>query len=245
MRSILITRHRSPAAIASTCQVSARISQSSKGPRALRRRAVRQLSFFVATLLLLTDVLSAQASTAQSRQRQPTSARALPALNRSTPELVILAFTSSACGWAQRDSFKLELDRLTSVAREYARTQAVPLTVVRSAAALDNDPELGLQAIRRLGEFDEISIGRGWLNSHAIAYSWRDEPGRIGSPSVLLISRVVTPRQQSIAISADSVVDRGLGVKGITEMIARLRGRTGPFVSSTSPAGVPTKVGAR
>lgn len=156
----------------------------------------------------------------------------LPPVNQRTTELVVLAFTSSTCPWAQRDSFRLALDRLVGAVRAYSSTRPSAVRTILAGASIDDDPEVGLRALRRLGLFDELTVGRGWLNPQVIRFGFRDHKYALGTPGVVVYQRDVTPKNATIDISADSVLDRGNGADGILALLRRVEARSGAFAPS-------------
>lgn len=42
----------------------------------------------------------------------------------------------------------------------------------------DHSVSAGIDHLERLGSFDEVAIGRGWLNSLMVRYIWDELPGR-------------------------------------------------------------------
>lgn len=206
------------------------------------RKALGTIGPAVALPLLLLCTAAASATSQQSKppRQSAVSGRSLPPVDRRTLEIVVLAFTSSTCPWAQRDSFRITLERLVSAASAYAASQPVPMRLVVAGAGLDESPEVGLAALRRLGSFDEISVGRGWLNPQAVRFGFRDFKHVIGTPGIVVYRREVTPRSQTIEVSADSVLDRGDGANGILALVDRVQRRSGAFasrraVASTNP----------
>ncbi len=69
--------------------------------------------------------------------------------------------------------------------------------------------------IANFGQFDEIVVGRGWLNSGAIRFFWRDFPGVAGVPQLIVFRRTVIVRDSIIDISPDSVLFRLSGAQAI------------------------------
>lgn len=171
----------------------------------------------------------AQASTLAKRP-QANRVRVLPPLEQPTHQVVVLAVTSSSCGFAARDSFKLALFNLMSAVRAYAQNVMPNAEVQLSGVSIDHDPEVGLAALRKLGAFDEMSVGRSWLNSQVIRFGLRDFPHRLATPSVVIFARRVTTHQKSIEVGLDSILARADGAAGIEQLRWRVTNRIGEFV---------------
>jgi hypothetical protein len=57
--------------------------------------------------------------------------------------------------------------------------------------ALDEQIDSGIALLQPLGQFDEISIGGGWVNHDVERYIWSDTTGVPAIPQVLVIEREV------------------------------------------------------
>lgn len=94
------------------------------------------------------------------------------------------------------------------------------MRVTTLGVALDWDIAAGIRALDNWGSFDEISVGQNWLNTQSIRFGFRDFPGNVATPSLLLFTRVTTPHQHTITVSADSIVARA---SGASDMFALAR----------------------
>src|SRR5690606_33057748 len=93
---------------------------------------------------------------------------------------------------------------------EEGRKFGIQVTLI--GVALDWDINAGLRFLQSAGRFDEISVGRNWLNSHAVSHIWRDLPGPPVIPQIVVVDRTVRVDNDFITISIDSVVSRVVGV---------------------------------
>jgi hypothetical protein len=192
-------------------------------------RRYRTVSLVAVMLLSFGQSVSAQVATPVRTLPRTTS---IPPANRTTVDLVLVAFTSSTCALASRDSARIGYERLLSGLRSFALRQTVIPRVTTLGVSLDWDIAAGTQALRRLGMFDEISIGQNWLNSQSIRFGFRDHPGRIGTPSALLVQRTVTPRSNTIVVTKDTVLERAFGAREMFLLATKL-------ADSARPAQVP------
>lgn len=62
--------------------------------------------------------------------------------------------------------------------------------------------------IAGFGDFDEVIVGRGFLNSAVMQYVWRDIEGPADIPQLILISRNVEVARNAIRVSPDSLLFR-------------------------------------
>ncbi len=93
------------------------------------------------------------------------------------------------------------------------------------AAVTDDRHEDAIGFIRDYGEFDELHLGRNWLNQSVLKYMLRDHPGTGATPSVLIVTRAVElTGDGSFMVGPDSVVTRLVGPTAITDYSAWIRG---------------------
>lgn len=57
--------------------------------------------------------------------------------------------------------------------------------------ALDWHLKPGLRWLDKMGSFDEVSVGRSWVNSSAVRHIWREFQATPALPQVLLIEHTV------------------------------------------------------
>jgi hypothetical protein len=81
--------------------------------------------------------------------------------------------------------------------------------------ALDADVTAGLDWLRRLGAFSEVSIGRGWGSTGATAYIWSDT-ARPVIPQVIAVEREVDARAPGRLMFVNTrILRRALGYDAI------------------------------
>ena len=128
-------------------------------------------------------------------------------------EIIMIFVGSSTCGASQSRELPAALKTVReSLQVRAARTHSKLATL---GVALDVQPNEGIQFLKKYDSFDEISVGRSWLNMTATTYIWRDLPGNTSLPQLLVITRPITVRDASIEIGPDELVVRKLGVDGI------------------------------
>ena len=59
--------------------------------------------------------------------------------------------------------------------------------------SLDWAVDEGVERLRNYYVFDEVIVGRNWLNTAAVSYMWRDYPGDRSIPQVVLLANWVVP----------------------------------------------------
>jgi len=124
--------------------------------------------------------------------------------------LVALVFLSSHCGFCTEKQMKAGLRKMRSAllaanAYKYSKISVVGI-------AVDQDIHDGFDYLAKLGPigevFDEVSIGRGWLNQFVTEIVWREGIGQPSTPQVVLLTHLVNASNfpRFIDIGQDSVV---------------------------------------
>lgn len=132
-------------------------------------------------------------------------------------ELIALVVGDSRCGASRDPAFASAIKSMAQVLEDSATARGA--TFISIGAALDSDIESGRSFLSSIGEFDEEIVGRSWLNSAAISYLWRENPGPATIPQVILIERDVTLEGATISISPDRVLSRRVGTTSIIEWV--------------------------
>lgn len=88
--------------------------------------------------------------------------------------------------------------------------------------SLDSDARDGVDFLERLGNFGEISSGRGWLNSASLDYVVRDLRGVLATPQLLVIERDMVVERTDMRVSDDRVLARYVGLEDIVQAPAHL-----------------------
>lgn len=133
---------------------------------------------------------------------------------QSEKQLVAVLLITPDCEAAHTRDFKTVLWFGLDSLRNLARRRGYRPSLV--AAALSANSESVRSFILNLGPFDEIVIGRGWLNTAALQYVWRDVPGISAVPQLVIVRRDVSVSPEgAVAVSSDSVVMRLTGAEAI------------------------------
>lgn len=185
-----------------------------------------------ATGLFAAVVFTGNAGTAQAQQPGVADGaleRAIPRLSRPTRpepslrpgrEVEVIFIGSSSCGAAGRKDLAQALDSLRAfmLADAARRDYGVYFTGV----ALDWQVAAGFKFLEPFGPFDEVSVGRNWLNSSAVRYVWRDVPGKPEIPQLVLIERTVELGAQAMVVGEDRLLERVMGADNIVTYVRGL-----------------------
>jgi hypothetical protein len=85
--------------------------------------------------------------------------------------------------------------------------------------ALEMSSDRGIRVLRRLGPFDEISVGGGDANQLAVRYLLRDFPGESSIPQVVVLKRTVGRTPWSVHIGEDRLTMRVVGKNALTDWL--------------------------
>ena len=97
------------------------------------------------------------------RPKAPTTA-AIP--DDSEEQLLMIYFGASTCGWCARPDTHELLRRAAFALRETAEGDNLGFLAI--GVALDRDMEAGLDHLRLIGIFNQVSAGYSWANVGAI-----------------------------------------------------------------------------
>lgn len=142
-----------------------------------------------------------------------------------TPEgeqLVMVYFGMSSCSWSNAKGLPEAIEEVRRALREKARKKGWSFVAV--GVALDWSVEEGLGHLRKLGHFDEVSVGSNWTNSMAIRYLWEDFPGPAATPQVVVLKRTVGMREGGTGgvayfVDKERVLTRKLGTVEIEQWV--------------------------
>jgi hypothetical protein len=132
---------------------------------------------------------------------------------RSGRELVLVFIGSTVCAPSRQPGFNKVVREVAEQLRIKAYAQGRRFELV--GVALSGSTAEGVQFLSDFGPFDELIAGRGWLNSGATDFVWRDLPGTSAVPQLLVLNRNIDVSRRGIRISPDSLVIRVTGVERI------------------------------
>jgi hypothetical protein len=147
-----------------------------------------------------------------TERRSPATAPEQPEQVQSGagPELLVVFVTSSGCGASQYAGLTSALPLI----RERLRLKAgrAGRRFVSIGVAVDQDPSIGIEFLKKFGPFDEVISGGGWLNTGSVMFMIRDFPSREALPQLVLLERDVSVTKASgISQVNERLVDRKIG----------------------------------
>lgn len=129
-------------------------------------------------------------------------------LNTGT-ELLVVFVGSLNCGATRAPGLT---EAMTTLRARIAREAALEgKEVVHVGVATDWSIQDGLRFLTHFGPFDEVVIGRNWLNSGAIRYIWHDFRGTPALPQILVLERPVQVDSTVISVGSERLLARKVG----------------------------------
>lgn len=144
------------------------------------------------------------------------------ALPISGLDTVAILVVSSLCGACKAEPAATEVGRWldTLLSRSGSRPRLIGVSV-------DTDVTAGLELLQEFGEFDEISVGSGFMNTAALKYIWRDSIPFAGVPQLLVFERVTRVADSPLRVAHFEIPSqRIVGLEAIAAWL-RARGRQG------------------
>jgi len=128
-------------------------------------------------------------------------------------EILVIVIAASWCHGIEEPGFR---EALASLQRELPReAERQGLEVDFVGVALDWNTDDGVRLLRTLARFDEMVVGRNWVNMAMIEYVWREQKGSPAVPQIVLVRRHVTSGLSVITVGPDQLLGRFLGAKEI------------------------------
>ena len=122
---------------------------------------------------------------------------------RSGEELLLVFIGSSSCPAAREKGFDKVVAQVTERMRHEAdRRKAL---FGRIGVALDWQIADGLTFLDKFGKFDEVIVGRDWLNTGYDKYV-RNVRGDDGVPAIAVVSRQIVKRDSAISFANEVVL---------------------------------------
>lgn len=135
-------------------------------------------------------------------------------------ELTLVYIGSSTCYFSNKDFLPRALKSIKSKIKNKARENGY--NFVTMGISRDWSIERGIDHLERMGEFDEISVGRSWANQGLLKYIWNEIPGRPAIPQVLVVDQnLKTPdgNLNTYRIEGEKLIIRKVGVNEIKRWI--------------------------
>ena len=170
----------------------------------------RMIDLALAALVAFPPPAVAQDTTYRAQHQEPHG--------RQIMAIYIGATDCQPCVWPP---FKASLREMWPLLDNQARRAGV--TFATFGVAINDDVDSGVAMLAPLSQFDEISIGGGWVNHASDRYMWADTSGVPAVPQVLVISREInsSERKTQWSVSPHRILIRVTGADPIRAWIAK------------------------
>jgi hypothetical protein len=132
-------------------------------------------------------------------------------------EFVVVYVGMTGCGASRDPELREAVRRMKPMLARQAAARSVALTI--SGVALDWGTEKGVEYLRGLGAWDEISVGSNWTNLGAVHHIWAHPDRRAAVPQILVLERTVVEGPRRISVSDERRVAVLTGVGEIVDWV--------------------------
>lgn len=153
---------------------------------------------------------------------------------RSGTEIVAIFIGSSTCGASNYPGLASAVATIRSGLRMAAVRRGAQFSMI--GAALDWSVSEGLKFLESFGPFDEVTVGRNWINGAATSYMLREFPGQMSLPQLVVVERTIGVGQTAIQVGEDRFIMRRVGFDALFEL-ARKYDSTRTSPQAPSPSG--------
>jgi len=133
-------------------------------------------------------------------------------LHANGHELLFIYIGSSSCAASNIDELrnltkraKIHLEKLASSRGKSFFTMAI---------GIDLKPQNGYDHIRKFGLFNEVHVGRGWMNDSVVKYIWQEYPGAPATPQIIVLEREIhspTEFGDRFSVNNENILVRKVG----------------------------------
>ena len=170
----------------------------------------------VAGVLLLGGAIGDRIWTARQTPTAPPilreSTRMIADLGKHRDQVLYLLATET-CAACRVDSVAGMVRSIADSSRRIALRSGASFAFV--GVSLDATQPRAMRLLTRLGPFDEIAIGRSWLNGHILDLLARDPTSPLVVPQLVLVEREIQIDSSSIRPTDARIVARLVGVDEI------------------------------
>lgn len=133
-------------------------------------------------------------------------------------QVLVILVGSSSCRFTSDPRARIAFWKIVRAERTRGSDSVAVSTV---GIAIDRSAGAGMETLKAIGEFDEYSVGNGWLSVAALHFIVRDLSGVAMVPQVLVVSRNVSSGSPP-GVGEDSIHVRLAGVEEIERWANRL-----------------------
>ena len=131
----------------------------------------------------------------------------------SSNERLVVFLGSSACPASTRDSLREDLRILGDSLQSRLRLSKVRVAMI--GVSIDFNVNAGIRYLRELYPFQEVTVGRGFLNSASTGFLLGASGAALTVPQILILERIVEIDSTSITVGRSLIVRRIVGADSI------------------------------
>ncbi len=179
----------------------------------------RTIPFALPTALAATIVIAGKILLPMNREAAVSPGSDVVGIEKAITEVVFVFIASSRCAAMRNEEVReavLEVRDSVKVLASRIGARAVTMGV-----AIDFDQGAGISMLSKLGPWDEVAVGRNWLNAAVIHYVWRDVPGSPAIPQILLLRRTVRSVGDEVLVGDDSLLIRLVGGEEVMSWVTK------------------------
>jgi len=181
--------------------------------------------------ILLVLIVLGFGSTVLVRFIRPDTEPYRPAPLVAGEELVFVFLGSSTCPGTRLPGVDSAVKTLMANYRGQAAAENKRFVAI--GVSLDWQFQPGLDLLNRFGNFDEVMIGRSWLNSGIVKYVWDELPGYAAIPQIVLLTRTVS-YDDGYSVSNQQVLVRRTGADALKGWAAAITEKSRTNLSGTA-----------
>jgi hypothetical protein len=205
-------------------------------------RRTLKLSFYcvLGPLVAGAVVGGALRETRPAANATPTESDVTTATTDSTKQdsaIVLLVLTKSTCGACTSPAFRTAIRSVVQLYRLQTSSSGRKLHV--HGVAADTDVAKAISFLSGLGTFDEVSVGRGWLNSSSYGAFWSNRKASPTVPQLLVIHETVQVGSFGVQILKSDTVLRLEGLDAIERESRAVRSIADSADLQSAPAKLP------
>ncbi|WP_022834731.1 hypothetical protein [Salisaeta longa] len=164
--------------------------------------------FFLLVLILISDISSV---TAQDSTYVPEYEL------KAGTELVAVYMGAESCGPCHAPKVKQAIKRMKIILDQRAKERGWYFSAM--GVAMDWKVSTGYKFLQENGRWDEVIVGKNWINLAVSRFLWSDSSAHTGIPQVVLLKRTVNPQSGWIELSEYQVLARHHGSDDISKWI--------------------------
>lgn len=175
-------------------------------------------------LFVVTTALVAYSASNARRRGGPVQPSPIAALSpsessRSYPELVLIYVGRASCSWCNQPELRTAMLTIRDMLEKRARKSNHTLRVI--GIGVDHHAKASLSHLAKLGDFDEIAAGYGWVNFAARRFVLGDLAGPPATPQLIVLTREIRAPIVSLRALPEVANERLIARKvGLHEILA-------------------------